>query len=119
MEYQETLHGMGAAVQRGGSGLGRLLRRLLWLLWNLAVVLVSLPFAALALFALICIGTLTVLLLQGYPLVGVTLCCLGGLCCAAALFLLVVTLFHRRAGIASPAETILPVETELEVYDAQ
>lgn len=89
---------LGRGFRRLGRGLWRLLRGAAWLAWNLFLLLCALPFAGLGLLALMCLGALAVLLIQGYPLVGVTLCCLGGAaCCVGVLGLGSGLIWHRPA----------------------
>lgn len=89
-------HTVLAHVKQAGCGLGRLLAALAQLAWNLLLVLVMLPFAAAGLLALLGIGLLVVLLVQGYPLAGPLLCGIGLVLCCAALVGLCTTLFKRR-----------------------
>lgn len=89
---------MGRGFRRLGHGLWRLCRAAAWLAWNLFLLLCSLPFVCLGLLALVCLGALVVLLVQGYPLAGVTLCCLGGAaCCVGILGLGSGLVWHRPA----------------------
>lgn len=87
--------------------LGGGIRRLLWVaaqvVWNLFLLLCALPFIGLGLLALVCLGTLAVLLIQGYPLAGVTLCCLGGAACCVGVLGLGSGLVWRRSRSAVPA----------------
>jgi len=96
----------------------RLCTGLLRLLWNLLLALCAVPFIAAGMLALVGIGLLAVLLIQGYPLIGILLCCLGAvLCCAAILGLGITLIWHRplpaenpeesQATEASPAEIIV------------
>lgn len=54
-------------------------------MWNFAMILAALTTGFMTLFALFGLGMLAVLLMQGYPLMGVTLGCLGGVLCLGAL----------------------------------
>lgn len=94
---------LGRGLQRAGRGLWRLCRGAAWLAWNLFLLLCSLPFAGLGLLALVCLGALVALLFQGYPLVGVTLCCLGGAACCVGVLGLGSGLVWHRAGPAVQA----------------
>ncbi|MDO4314570.1 MAG: DUF1700 domain-containing protein [Oscillospiraceae bacterium] len=109
--------------RRLGGGIRRLCRGTARLVWNLFLLLCALPFIGLGLLALVCLGTLAVLLIQGYPLAGVTLCCLGGAACCAGVLGLGSGLVWRRSRPAVPAaaaeETALAVaETEREEMTA-
>lgn len=96
-------HAALSHAKQVGYGLGRLISALAHLVWNLLVVLVLLPFAAAGLLALLGIGLLVVLLVQGYPLAGPLLCGMGLVLCCAALVGLCTTLFKgRRAPAAGP-----------------
>lgn len=78
------------------SWLGRFCMTALRLCWNLGLLLCALPFALLVFTAFLCLGVLVVLLFQGYPLVGVSVCCLGGLlCCVGILALGWSLIWHR------------------------
>lgn len=54
-------------------------------MWNFAMIFAALIAGFMTLFALFGLGMLAVLLMQGYPLMGVTLGCLGGVLCLGAL----------------------------------
>lgn len=97
-------------VKQAGCGLGRLLAALAHLVWNLLLVLVMLPFAAAGLLALLGIGLLVVLLVQGYPLAGPLLCSIGLVLCCAALVGLCTTLFKRRRVPAANCQETLPAK---------
>lgn len=56
------------AAGRAFRAMGRFFVHLLRLAWNLLMVLCAIPFAAAGMLALISIGLLLVLLIQGYPL---------------------------------------------------
>lgn len=135
MEQMEKKRTAWAAVggffQRLGHGLWRLCRGAAWLAWNLFLLLCALPFAGLGLLALVCLGALAVLLVQGYPLAGVTLCCLGGAaCCVGVLGLGSGLIWHRVRPAAGPplgevpaagvpGETAAEAEREEVMEDAE
>lgn len=99
-------------TRRLGHGLWRLCRNAAWLAWNLLLLLCALPFVGLGLLALVCLGALAMLLAQGYPLAGVTLCCLGGAACCVGILGLGSGLIWHRAGLAAgSAEGPLTEET--------
>lgn len=103
-------HAVLAHVKQAGRGLGRLLAALARLAWNLLLVLVMLPFAAAGLLALLGIGLLVVLLVQGYPLAGPLLCGIGLVLCCAALVGLCTTLFKSRRALTPNCQEALPVK---------
>lgn len=122
----------GTALRRGtrrvGHGLRRLCRNAARLAWNLLLLLCALPFVGLGLLALVCLGTLAVLLVRGYPLAGVTLCCLGGAACCVGVLGLGSSLVWHRAGpkvqaaaIAAAEETALVIaeREEMTADDAE
>lgn len=96
MSHAPRSHAVLLHIKQAGRWLGRLLAALVHLAWNLLMLLVILPFAVAGLLALLCIGLLAVLLVQGYPLAGPLLCGIGLVLCCAALVGLCATLFHRR-----------------------
>ena len=114
----------GAAL--GVRGLGRLIKALVRLAWNLLLLLIALPFVVTAVLAILSIGVLAVLLIQGYPLAGPLLCCLGLALCCIALVGLGTTLVWKRRNAApsyevpqgpsapTPSQSLAPVETHSE-----
>lgn len=102
VEHTERRETAWAALCRGTRrlchGLWRLCRGAAWLAWNLFLLLCALPFAGLGLLALVCLGALAALLVQGYPLAGATLCCLGGAVCCVGILGLGSGLVWHRAG---------------------
>lgn len=64
--------------------------------WNGCCILFSLMAAGFGIFSLYCLGVLTVLLVQGYPLWGATLGCLGLVMCAFSAAVLGITLVMRK-----------------------
>ena len=118
------------AAGRAFRAMGRFFVHLLRLAWNLLMVLCAIPFAAAGMLALISIGLLLVLLIQGYPLAGVLLCCLGIMLCCTAILVLCITLIRKpgpcpsAAGAPSPmapsavddhtpARNVQPAESEI------
>lgn len=126
MESKHLLQRTGAAVRRFFRALGRLIVFLARLAWNLLLLLAATPLVLAGIFLLVCVGTLVVLLFQGYPLAGVTLCCVGGVLCCGSILVLGSGLRVRRAAPqdqqppAAPVEALsIPEEaTDLEVTHA-
>ena len=122
MEQASAVQSVDGALRRGGRGLWRGIRALLRLIWNLALILVTVPFALAGILSLVCIGALVVLLVQGYPLAGPTLCCVGLALCATAVVVLLAGLLRRRNQTAQapdqPEGPLAPLGEieELEVY---
>ena len=124
------LRGLGRRIRTGASlgvrGLGRLIKALVRLAWNLLLLLIALPFVVTAVLAILSIGVLAVLLIQGYPLAGPLLCCLGLALCCIALVGLGTTLVWKRRNAApsyevpqdpsapTPSQSLAPVETHSE-----
>lgn len=111
MEHTKKKGAALAALSRGSQrlrhGLWRLCRSAAWLAWNSFLLLCSLPFVCLGLLALMCLGALVVLLIQGYPLAGITLCCLGSVaCCVGVLGLGSGLVWHRGKPAAIPEEPV-------------
>lgn len=135
VEHTEKKETAWTALCRGARrlchGLWRLCRGAAWLAWNLFLLLCALPFAGLGLLALVCLGTLVVLLVQGYPLAGITLCCLGGAaCCVGVLGLGSGLIWHRARPAAGlplgevpaaelPCEAAAEAEREEVMEDAE
>ena len=66
------------------------------------------------------LGLLAVLLVQGYPLAGVTLCCLGGAaCCVGILGLGSGLVWHRAKPMAQTAGAEEPVLAWEPAEDAE
>lgn len=60
--------------------------------WNFAMMLAALIAGFMMLFGLFGLGVLTVLLIQGYPLAGFTIGCLGGVLCLGSLTVIAICL---------------------------
>ncbi|MGI6031184.1 MAG: DUF1700 domain-containing protein [Eubacteriales bacterium] len=89
-----TGEGEEESSRRSGLGfLGSLCRAL----WRLFILCVMLPFAFCEILAVVAVGVLLVLMLQGYPLIGVTLGLLGCAMCGMS-FLLLVARWLLGAG---------------------
>ncbi len=118
MEKREgAASGGGGLLRRLGRGLFRICRAAVRLVWNGALLVCAVPFAGLGMAALVCLGLLVVLLVQGYPLAGAVLCCLGGLSCCVGILGLGSGLVWRRAPRPAgdvPAEGLMerPAEEE-------
>lgn len=117
-----------AGAARSIRRLGRLLKALVRLTWNLLLFFIALPFAAAGVLAILSIGVLAVLLVQGYPLAGPLLCCVGlALCCAALVGLGTTLIWKRQSSNASggiaqdpdastptPSHSLVPTESHNE-----
>ena len=105
--------GMGWALLNGGrTAAGRVrgflgnlcwfgIRMVLWgirMAWNGACIGFALCWGCFGLFCLYCMGLLTVLLLQGYPLAGVTLGCVGLVMCSFSASWLSITMLKRSSN---------------------
>lgn len=102
---QAKPHSIRTALCRACNALGKCCRLLARLFWNLMLLLCAVPFALLGLIAVLCLGLLVVLLIQGYPLTGITICCVGtALCCVGTLGLGCGLIWHRQS-YAVPSET--------------
>ena len=76
--------------------------------WNLMMMFAALIAGFMMLFGLFGLGTLAVLLIQGYPLAGFTLGCLGGVLCLGSLTVIAICLcrFKRQHTEQKEAETV-------------
>lgn len=86
------------------------MKMLAWLCWNGCLMILALPVFLLAFAAVLCLGLLLVLLLQGYPVTGMTLVLLGGLLFCGALLGLCWTWIWRRRTAPIPAEGEIMME---------
>ena len=64
--------------------------------WNAALLCAAVPVFCAAGFFLICAGTLTVLLVQGYPVVGLLLGSVGLVLCGGGVLVFALTLIWRK-----------------------
>ena len=101
VERTESIIGSGSrAIGKGINGIFRWTIDMVFLgirvMWNSCWILFSLFTAGFGLLSLFGMGVLIVLLLDGYPLMGVTLGCLGLVLCMFSATGLGVTLLQRR-----------------------
>lgn len=66
--------------------------------WNAALLCAAVPVICAAGFFLICAGTLTVLLVQGYPVVGLLLGSVGLVLCGGGVLVFALTLIWHKPG---------------------
>lgn len=94
---------LGSALRRGLNRLGRLCMALLYLCWNLCLLVCAAPVILVTLFIVLWLGVSIVLLCQGYPFMGITLCTIGALLVCCSLLGLGWTMIwhHHRKEIAS------------------
>ena len=115
---QENHCPVRTALKRAFHALGRFCKLLARLLWNLALLICAAPFACLGLAAILCLGLLAVLLVQGYPLAGIAICCIGAaLFCAGVLGLGSSLVWRRPVSVHIPKtaeaeESPVPTFTE-------
>ena len=115
---QENHCPVRTALKRAFRALGRFCKLLARLLWNLALLICAVPFACLGLAAILCLGLLAVLLVQGYPLAGIAICCIGAaLFCAGVLGLGSSLVWRRPVSVHIPKtaeaeESPVPTFTE-------
>ena len=99
----------GGFFHSAGNGIVRLCRFLAWLLWNFALALCALPFLGAGLAALLLFGVLMVWLVQGLPLTGAVLGCVGITAfCAGVLGLGSGLIWHRHRPASAQADTVPP-----------
>ena len=94
MEAERT----GQIGWKAGKLLGKIWRGSIWILcmgWNVCCVGTSLIIGFFGLLSLFGLGVLSVLLLQGYPLIGVMLGCLGAALCLFSLTGFCLTLLWK------------------------
>ncbi len=72
--------------------------------FNIALMLVAAFTGIITLLCLFCVGTLFVLLAAGYPLIGVTLACFGGLLMCGAFTVLIALLIRFKKEVAVDAQ---------------
>lgn len=100
---REKAHGsrlaaFGSFLRRMMNQLGRLCMIMLRLGWNFCLLLCSAPFLIMTLALVLMIGMFIILLLQGYPFLGIVLCTLGGIVSCIAVLGLGWTLVWHRPG---------------------
>lgn len=106
--------GVGRGFQALGRGLFALIRWCLRLIWNALWLCASFLSGCLALLMLFGFGTLVILLLQGYPLAGILLICLGGMLCCGTIAVLCFSFLRRRTGEEAEDEATGEEATEDE-----
>lgn len=95
-----------------------ILHLILWCVrcgWNLAMIFLTFFDALFTMCVLFCFGTLIVWLYQGYPLVGVTIGCLGLLLCGSATTILFASLILRRDKTVDTRNMINRKNTKADV----
>lgn len=100
---------IGKLMRKAGCGMSRFIGAILlfttacirWL-WNGCMILLALIMGACTLAGIFCMGVIAVLLLQGYPLVGITLASLGGVMCCGSITVLLFCLMRRKNGENRP-----------------
>lgn len=137
--------GFGHSLKRGMSGCGQSLLRglsrfwgstkrllaatwrwlkqagkwLLWLTWNVGLVVCGIPAAAVVLASAVGLGLLLVLMSRGLPLIGVMLIVLGGLLfCGALLGIFWTLIWHRKRLHLLPSETGMMVPVQEDIRSA-
>lgn len=78
--------------------------------WNFAMMFAALITGFMMLFGLFGLGTLVVLLAQGYPLAGITLGCLGGVLCLGALTIIAICLCRFQSHRAETVGAVMRYE---------
>lgn len=114
------MRGKDSALKRffwkAGRGIASLCRLAAWLVWNGALLLCAVPFAAAGLFALFCLGLLVVWMAQGLPLAGAALGCIGIiLFCAGVLGLGSALIWHRVKQSVPTPEKLCDTNFDLAV----
>lgn len=95
-EHGSWLTTFRSALRRTLNWFGRACTMLLYLGWNLCLLLCAAPIILITLAMVVLIGISIMLLFQGYPLLGITLCTLGGLLfCFGLLGLGWTMIWHR------------------------
>lgn len=114
MRAGSVLRGVGRGFQALGRGLFSLIRWCLRLIWNAFWLCASLLTGIGALLLLFGFGTLVILLLQGYPLAGIVLICLGGMLCCGTMAVLCFSFLRRKTGEQAADEAAGEETTEDE-----
>lgn len=95
---------------------------LLWgfrLAWNFCWIVCSLITAGFGLVSLFGLGVLAILLMQGYPLVGLTVGCVGLVMCAFSVTVLCLTFLKKGKKSRERQEEAEPVLTGPEIFRDQ
>lgn len=114
-----VLRGVGRGVQFLWRGFLYLVRWCLRILWNAFWLCASLLTGIGALLLLFGFGTLVILLLQGYPLAGIVLVCLGGMLCCGTIAVLCFSFLRRKTGEQAESEEVLEAEELMEGSEAE
>ena len=106
---------VSGACRTAARGLGAGARWCLRLCWNFFWVLFGAGAGCLGLFALFGFGTVLILLLQGYPLAGAVLICLGAFLASGSLAGICFGMLRGRGRrVQAAAEKVLEKELEKE-----
>ncbi len=98
-------------LRRIWRGVKKAMKMLARLCWNGCLMILALPVFLLAFADVLCLGLLLVLLLQGYPVTGMTMVLLGGLLLCGALLGLCWTWIWRWRTASAPVEGENMMET--------
>lgn len=104
-------HSLGTLLTRGGILLWNILLWGIRWCWNGFLIFLCLFSGMAALFSIFCFAMLLVWLVQGYPLTGVTILCLGGILCSISFTIFCLSLLkikHRRQSVST--ETVISEE---------
>ena len=108
--------GISGACRTAARGLGAGARWCLRLCWNFFWMLFGAGAGCLGLFALFGFGTVLILLLQGYPLAGAVLICLGAFLASGSLAGICFGMLRGRGKrVQAAAEKVLEKELEKEL----
>lgn len=95
----------GERIGKAGYGMNRFMKALLLFLaacvrwfWNGCMIFAALVTGTVTLAGIFCMGVMAVLLLQGYPLAGITIAGLGGVMCCGSITVLFICLIRRKSG---------------------
>lgn len=87
-----------SAMQQAWHGSGRICMMMLRLLWNLLLLVCGAPILLITMMMVLWMGVSVMLLFQGYPFFGITLCTLGVLLFCTGLLGLGWTMIWHRSG---------------------
>lgn len=112
----------GNMIGKAGYGMSKFLRAILFFtvtcvrwLWNGCMIFSALITGGLTLFGVFYLGAMAVLLLQGYPLFGITLASVGAVICCGAGTVLIISLIRRKeTQIREPEVKEIAVQEVLE-----